>query len=433
MSTISRVHGREILDSRGNPTVEADVALSDGAQGRAAVPSGASTGTHEALELRDGDRQRYGGLGVLKAAAAINGEIAGAVAGIDARDQQALDAKLLALDGTPNKRRLGANAILAVSLAAAHAAAASKGVGLYRSLGGDGATLLPVPMFNVLNGGRHADDSTDFQEFMFMPVGAPTFREALRMAAEIYQGLKRVLKGKGLSTNVGDEGGFAPSLKSNRDPLALIADAIEAAGYKPGKDAVIALDVAASEFYEDGAYHLVKEGRTLSSQGMAEYLGQCTKQYPIVSIEDGMHEDDWQGWQALTAGLGSSVQIVGDDLYVTNPERLARGIKEKSSNSILIKLNQIGSLTETLEAIRMARAAGFTTVVSHRSGETEDTTIADLAVATGSGQIKTGAPARSERVAKCNRLLRIEDELGARARYAGWEAFAPIKVQPSRV
>ena len=433
MSTIAHIHAREILDSRGNPTVEAEVTLAGGAHGRAAVPSGASTGTHEALELRDGDKKRYGGLGVLQATANINGEIATALAGANAGDQQALDKKLLALDGTPNKRRLGANAILAVSLAAAHAAAASKGVGLYRSLGGDGATLLPVPMFNVLNGGRHADDSTDFQEYMFMPVGAPTFRDGLRMAAEIYQSLKRVLKGKRLSTNIGDEGGFAPSLTSNKDPLALITDAIEAAGYRPGKDAAIALDVAASEFFRDGKYHLAKEGRTLDSAGMAEYLGEWTRQYPIVSIEDGLHEDDWQGWQVLSSLLGHRVQLVGDDLYVTNPERLARGIKEKSSNSILIKLNQIGSLTETLEAMRMARAAGFTTVVSHRSGETEDTTIADLAVATGAGQIKTGAPARSERVAKYNRLLRIEEELGARARYAGWEAFAPIKVQRTGV
>ena len=429
MPTIQRVHAREILDSRGNPTVEVDMVLSDGAMGRAAVPSGASTGTHEALELRDQDPDRFDGKGVLKAVANVNGPIAGAIVGRSAMDQEELDRRLLDLDGTPNKGNLGANAILAVSLAAAHAAAASRGVGLYTHLGGQDATLLPVPMFNVLNGGAHADDSTDLQEFMIMPIGAESFSEGLRMAAQVYQSLKRVLKDKGLGTNVGDEGGFAPTLGSNKDAVEMLVDAIERAGFQPGRDLFIALDPAASEFYRDGKYVLAKEGVTLDSDGMIDFFARWVDEYPIVSIEDGLHEDDWAGWRRLTQRLGGRTQLVGDDLYVTNPDRLSRGIKEGSSNSILIKINQIGSLTETLTAVKMARDAGFTAVVSHRSGETEDTTIADLAVATGVGQIKTGAPARSERVAKYNRLLRIEEELGSRARYAGRDAFSPLGVR----
>ena len=428
-AAITHVHARQILDSRGNPTIEAEVGLSTGYLGRAAVPSGASTGTHEAHELRDGDKSRYNGLGVLRAVENVNIEIAAAVKGLDAFDQAALDRRMIQLDGTPNKERLGANAILGVSLAAAHAAARSQGVGLYASLGGSDAVILPVPMYNVLNGGRHADDSTDFQEFMFMPAGAPTFSEALRMGAEIYAALKKVLRGKKFSTNVGDEGGFAPSLSSNRDPLQLLVDAIEAAGYQPGRDVAIAIDAASSEFYKDGMYVLAKEGRSLDSAGLVDYLASWTRDYPIVSIEDGLVEDDWAGWQLLTQRLGATTQLVGDDLFVTNPERLQRGIQEKAGNSILIKLNQIGTLTETLAAITMARKNGFSAVISHRSGETEDTTISDLAVATRVGQIKTGAPARSERVAKYNRLLRIEEELGSRARYAGWEAFNPIPVR----
>jgi len=429
MVTIQRLRARQVLDSRGNPTVEADAVLSDGSWGRAAVPSGASTGAHEALELRDGDPARFGGKGVLRAVANIQGEIAQAVAGMPALDQQALDRRLIELDGTPNKGRLGANAILGVSLAVAHAAAASRGMGLYRHLGGDGAATLPVPMLNVLNGGAHADDSADFQEFMVMPVGAATFSEGLRMGAEVYQALKGVLKRRGHTTNIGDEGGFAPTLASNQEAVALLTEAIEEAGYRPGRDLCLALDVAASELYRDGAYHLAKEGKRLDAAGMVDLLDRWTLDYPIASIEDGLAEDDWAGWRALHARLGGRVQLVGDDLYATNPQRLARGIKERASNSILIKLNQIGTLTETLEAVGMARRAGFTAVISHRSGETEDTTIADLAVATGAGQIKTGAPARSERVAKYNRLLRIEEELGARARYPGVQAFAPIAVR----
>jgi len=429
MPTIQGVHAREILDSRGNPTVEVDVLLRDGAMGRAAAPSGASTGTHEALELRDRDPDRFGGKGVLRAVANVNGPIAGAIVGQSAMEQEELDRRLLDLDGTPNKGNLGANAVLAVSLATAHAAAASRGVGLYAHLGGEDATLLPVPMFNVLNGGAHADDSTDLQEFMIMPIGAESFSEGLRMAAQVYQTLKRVLKDRGLGTTVGDEGGFAPTLGSNKDAVQILVDAIESAGFQPGRDLFIALDPAASEFYRDGKYLLAKEGVTLDSDGMVDFFAGWVDQYPIVSIEDGLHEDDWAGWQRLTQRLGGRTQLVGDDLYVTNPDRLSRGIKESSSNSILIKINQIGSLTETLTAVRMARGAGFTAVVSHRSGETEDTTIADLAVATGVGQIKTGAPARSERVAKYNRLLRIEEELGSRARYAGRDAFSPLGVR----
>ncbi len=427
--TLQRLHARQILDSRGNPTVEVEATLSDGALGRAAVPSGASTGAHEVLELRDGDPKRYGGKGVAKAVANVAGEIAQALRGMPALDQDALDRRLIELDGTPNKGRLGANAILGVSLAVAHAAAASKGTSLYRYLGGNDAATLPVPMFNVLNGGVHADNSTDIQEFMIMPVGAATFSDGLRMAAEVYQALKRVLKKKGLSTNIGDEGGFAPTLASNQDAVALLLEAIEAAGYQPGRDVCLALDVAATELYRDGKYRLAKEGATLDAEGMAALLERWARDYPIASIEDGLAEDDWAGWRQLTARLGRNVQLVGDDLYVTNPQRLARGIRERASNAILIKLNQIGTLTETLEAVRMARQAGFTAIISHRSGETEDTTIADLAVATGAGQIKTGAPARSERVATYNRLLRIEEELGKRARYPSMQAFAPIQVQ----
>ena len=429
MATIQSVQARQILDSRGNPTVEAEVVLSDGAMGRAAVPSGASTGSHEAIEMRDGDKAKYGGLGVLKAVANINGPMARVVKGRDPGDQAGLDKTLLDLDGTPNKVHLGANALLAVSLATAHAAAASKKVGLYRFLGKGDTFTLPVPMFNVLNGGRHADDSADFQEFMVLPVGAPTFAEALRMGAEVYQSLKKVIRSRKLSTNIGDEGGFAPSLKSNKDAVDLLLQAIESAGYKAGKDCFLGLDVASTEFYKDGKYHLEKEGRALTSPEMVQFLKSWTDQYPIISIEDGLSEDDWGGWRQLTAAVGATTQLVGDDLYVTNPERLRRGIQEKSSNSILIKLNQIGTLTETLVAIDMARKAGFTAVVSHRSGETEDVTIADLAVATGVGQIKTGAPARSERVAKYNRLLRIEQELGSKAHYAGASAFQPICVK----
>lgn len=429
MTKIKQLRAREILDSRGNPTVEVEAMLDDGSMGRAAVPSGASTGTHEALELRDKDKGRYGGLGVLKAVGNVNGEINKRLKGKSPFDQEALDRGMIEADGTPNKARLGANAILGVSLAVAHAAAASKGVGLYRYLGGRQKPRLPVPMFNVLNGGRHADDSADFQEFMIMPVGAKSFREGLRMAAETYQELKRVLKARKLSTNIGDEGGFAPSLSSNKAALDLLLEAIETAGYTPGKDMVLAIDAASSELYNGGRYTLAKESVTLDSKGMVAFFEKWRSSYPIASIEDGLHEDDWAGWKRLTATLGKRIQLVGDDLYVTNITRLGRGIKEKSSNSILIKLNQIGTLTETLDAIAMARKAGFTAVISHRSGETEDTTIADLAVASGTGQIKTGAPARSERVAKYNRLLRIEESLGARAVYAGREAFTPLAVR----
>jgi len=429
VTKIKQLRAREVLDSRGNPTVEVEALLDDGSLGRAAVPSGASTGTHEALELRDKDTKRYGGLGVLKAVANVNGEIAKSLKGRSPFDQEALDRRMIALDGTPNKGRLGANALLGVSLAIAHAAAASKGVGLYRYLAGAQKPRLPVPMFNVLNGGKHADDSADFQEFMIMPVGGKSFAEGLRMAAETYQALKKVLKSRKLSTNTGDEGGFAPSLSSNKAALDLLLEAIERAGYKPGRDIALALDAASSEIYSNGRYTLAKEGITLDSKGMVAFLAKWCGAYPIVSIEDGLHEDDWAGWKSLTATLGKGVQLVGDDLYVTNISRLGRGIKERSSNSILIKLNQIGTLTETQDAIAMARKAGFTAVISHRSGETEDTTIADLAVASATGQIKTGAPARSERVAKYNRLLRIEEALGAKAVYAGREAFTPIPVK----
>ncbi len=416
---ITNVHAREILDSRGNPTLEVDVTLEGGAIGRAAVPSGASTGVHEALELRDGDAARYRGKGVLAAIGHVNGEIAAAVDGMDAGDQAALDGALIELDGTPAKSRLGANALLGVSLAAAYAAAAAQGVPLYRHLGGDASNLLPTPMCNILNGGQHAESSTDFQEFMVMPVGAATFAEGLRMATEVCHALGALIDARGLPTTVGDEGGFAPPGLKNAEAMDLVSEAIEAAGYRPGDDIAIALDPATSELFEDGVYRLAREGRDLTSDELVELWSGWCDSYPIVSIEDGMDEDDWDGWRKLTARLGGRVQIVGDDLLVTNVERIRRGIEEKSANSVLIKLNQIGTLTETLAAIDTAREAGWTAVISHRSGETEDTTIADLVVATGAGQIKTGAPVRGERTAKYNRLLRIEEELGAAARYQG--------------
>ncbi|MBI2760950.1 MAG: phosphopyruvate hydratase [Chloroflexi bacterium] len=426
-SEIASVLAREILDSRGNPTVEVDVRLRDGSLGLAGIPSGASTGAYEAVELRDGDHSRYGGKGVTRAVAHVNGEIAGAVLGRSAFNQAELDDRLIDLDGTPNKERLGANAILGVSLAIAHAAAASCGLPLYRYLGGPGAVTLPAPMLNILNGGKHAEDSTDFQEFMVMPVGRPSFTEGLRAGAEIYQSLKKLLHQRGYATGVGDEGGFAPSLPGNRDAVEVILDAVQAAGYRPGEDVVLALDPACTELYQEGQYVLTKEGRTLTSSEMVEMWIDWAGRYPIISIEDGMAEDDWEGWAGLTGKIGSRVQLVGDDLYVTNTERLARGIREHSSNSILIKLNQIGTLTETLRAIEMAKHAGWTAVVSHRSGETEDTTIADLAVGLNTGQIKTGAPSRGERVAKYNRLLRIEQELGDAAVYAGRDAFYNLR------
>jgi enolase len=423
MSTITKVTAREILDSRGNPTVGVGVYLSSGASGCAAVPSGASTGTHEALELRDGDASRYGGKGVLKAVKNVHDLIAPAILGMSADSHEAVDKRLLALDGTPNKAKLGANAILGVSLAVAHAAALDSGVPLYRHLGPGEKYVLPVPLLNILNGGKHAADSTDFQEFMIAPAGAPSFREALRMGAEVYQALKKVLQSRKLNTNVGDEGGFAPSLPSNKDAVEVILEAIGKAGYKAGKDCFIALDPAASELYQNGKYVLAREGITLTSAEMVEYYAGWASKYPIISIEDGMAEDDWTGWEMITKRIGDRVQLVGDDLYVTNVERLNRGIRQKASNSILIKPNQIGTLTETISAIRTAHFAGWTAVVSHRSGETEDTTIADLSVGLATGQIKTGAPCRSERTAKYNRLLVIEEELGERASYAGLSAF----------
>jgi enolase len=424
MTIIEDVIAREILDSRGNPTIEVEVILMGGERGIAAVPSGASTGAHEAVELRDGDKSRYGGKGVLNAVRNVNDNISEAIVGLDATDQIMIDEVMIELDGTTNKGNLGANAILGVSLAVAKAAANGQQQPLYRYLGGVSARTLPVPMMNILNGGKHADNSTDMQEYMVLPVGAPTFRDALRMGAEVYQGLKKVLHGKKLNTNVGDEGGFAPSLGSNREALEVIVAAIETAGYKPGVDIFLGMDPAASEFYENGKYNLAREGRTLSSSEMIDLYEQWISEYPIITIEDGLSEDDWDGWKLLRQRLGNRIQLVGDDLFVTNTTRLKRGIQEQSANSILIKLNQIGTLTETLEAIEMAKRATFTAVVSHRSGETEDTTIADLVVATNAGQIKTGAPARSERVAKYNRLLVIEDELGEEtARYAGFSAF----------
>ncbi|MGD0455753.1 MAG: phosphopyruvate hydratase [Solirubrobacteraceae bacterium] len=422
MSEIDRIHARQILDSRGNPTVEVDVELRSGAHGRAAVPSGASTGEFEATELRDGG-EPYGGKGVSRAVANVDGEIAHALTGMDAAGQEALDRALIELDGTPNKSRLGANAILGVSLAAAHAQAAEQGLPLWRYLGGADAALLPVPMMNVLNGGVHADNKVDFQEFMIVPCGAHTFSQCLRMGAEVYHALKGTLHERGLATAVGDEGGFAPDLGSNEDALKMLVAGIQAAGYRPGEDLAIALDPAASEIYRDGGYVLESEGRTLSAAELVDYWSDLVARYPIVSLEDGMDEEDWDGWRLLTERLGSSVQLVGDDIFVTNTERLRRGIEAGVANSILIKVNQIGTLTETLQAIAMAREAGYTAVISHRSGETEDVTIADLAVATGCGQIKTGAPSRSERVAKYNQLLRIEEQLGADARFAGRSAF----------
>jgi enolase 1/2/3 len=424
MSAIRSVKAREILDSRGNPTVEVDVVLEDGAFGRAGVPSGASTGTREALELRDGDKKRFGGKGVAKAVANVNDTIAPAVRGMDAADQAGLDAKLLALDGTPNKEKLGANAILGVSMAAARASAESLDLPLYRYLGGIGANLLPVPMLNVLNGGAHADNSVDFQEFMIAPVGAPSFRQAMRWAAEVYQALKSTLKAKGLGTGVGDEGGFAPNLRANVEAIEVILAAIQKAGFAAGKDVVLALDPAASEFYEDGAYVFSKSDKSRkSSAEMVAFWGDWVRQYPIWSIEDGLAEQDWDGWMAMTEALGSKIKLVGDDIFVTNPGIVRQAIERGVANSVLIKLNQIGSVTETLQCMREARGAGYGLVVSHRSGETADDFIADFTVATGAGQLKTGAPCRGERVAKYNQLMRIEEELGAGAMYAGTRPF----------
>jgi len=422
MSQIEHVHARQILDSRGNPTVEVELRLASGALGRAAVPSGASTGEFEATELRDGGTA-WAGKGVTQAVANVNGEIREAVGGLDATDQGGLDRALIALDGTPTKSRLGANAILGVSLAGAHAAAAEAGLPLYRFLGGEDAVVLPVPMMNVLNGGSHADNSVDFQEFMVVPAGAPSFTEALRMGTEVFHALKKTLHDKGRGGGVGDEGGFAPNLGSNEEALQYLVAAIEAAGYVPGEDVVIALDPATSEFFSGGVYDLEHEGRKLTSDEMADYWAQLAGTYPILSIEDGMDEEDWAGWKTLTERLGDTVQLVGDDLFVTNTERLKRGLDTGTANSILVKVNQIGTLTETLEAVAMARDAGYTAVMSHRSGETEDVTIADLAVATGCGQIKTGAPSRSDRVAKYNQLLRIEEALGDAATYPGRSVF----------
>ncbi len=419
MSLILDIFAREILDSRGNPTVEVDVLLEDGSSGRAAVPSGASTGAHEAVEKRDGDTARYMGKGVLQAVDAVNGEIADMLVGFDALDQQAIDTALLELDGTANKSRLGANAILGVSLAVAKAAADFSNLPLYRYVGGTAARILPVPMMNIINGGEHADNPIDIQEFMIMPVAANSIREAVRMGSEIFHTLKKELTKAGLSTGIGDEGGFAPNLSSTRDALDFILQAIKKAGYKAGEDVYLALDCAATEYYRDGKYHMKGEGVTFSSEENVAYLTALVNDYPIISIEDGMAEDDWAGWNALTEALGARIQLVGDDLFVTNPNRLADGIRQKSANSMLVKVNQIGSLSETLKAVDMAHRAGFTNVMSHRSGETEDTTIADLAVATNCGQIKTGSLARSDRLAKYNQLIRIEEELGDVAEYAG--------------
>jgi len=423
-TTISSVIAREILDSRGNPTLEAEVRLADGSFGRAAVPSGASTGSHEAVELRDGDNNRYLGKGVTLAVSHVNGEIAKALVGQSAADQQALDQRMIDLDGTPNKGRLGANALLGVSLAAAHASAASAGVPLWRYLAGDGTVQLPVPMMNIINGGAHADNSVDFQEFMVLPVGLSSFSEALRAGVEVFHSLKGVLKKKGLSTAVGDEGGFAPDLPSNEAAVEIILQAIEQTGYRAGHELYLGLDVASTEFYRDGQYQLASEGRSLDAEGMVNLLADWSERYPIITIEDGMAEDDWGGWKLLTERIGTGVQLVGDDLFVTNMQLLQRGIDEGIANSILIKLNQIGTLTETLGAIDLAAKAGFSAVVSHRSGETEDTTIADLAAATSATQIKTGSLCRSDRVAKYNQLLRIEQALGAEASYAGRSAFS---------
>ncbi len=419
MTAILDITAREILDSRGNPTVEVDVTLEDGSMGRAAVPSGASTGAHEAVELRDGDKKRYMGKGVTKAVAAVNGEIFEALVDFDAEEQIMLDRTMIALDGTPNKARLGANAILGVSLAAAKAAAQASGLPLYRYVGGASACTLPVPMMNIINGGVHADNPIDFQEFMILPVGAPTFREALRMGAEVFHTLKAALKKAGHNTNVGDEGGFAPNLASAEAALEFVVKSIEQAGYKPGKEIYLGLDCAATEFFKNGVYDYEGEGKKRKIGEQASYLAELASKFPIISIEDGMSEDDWDGWKQVTDKIGKTCQLVGDDLFVTNTTRLSRGIKENIANSILVKVNQIGSLTETLEAVEMAHKAAYTAVMSHRSGETEDSTIADLAVATNCGQIKTGSLARSDRLAKYNQLLRIEEELGAQAQYAG--------------
>jgi enolase len=428
MMTIEQLNAREILDSRGNPTLEVDCVLMDGSLGRAAVPSGASTGEHEAVELRDGDKARYLGKGVRKAVASVNQTIAPRLLGANAFDQAGIDAALIALDGTPNKGKLGANALLGVSLACAHACARSLDVPLYRHLGGVDARTLPVPLMNVLNGGKHADNNVDLQEFMIVPLGAPSFREALRWGAEVFHTLASVLKKRGLSTTVGDEGGFAPNLDSNEAALKALVEAIGQAGYKPGEQVALALDPAASEFYKDGAYVLAGDGgKRLTSAQMVDYYAAWCERYPIVSIEDGLAEDDWDGWSLLTKKIGDRIQLVGDDLFVTNVERLTRGIRAGVGNSILIKVNQIGTLTETLAAIRCASEAAYTSVISHRSGETEDVTIADLAVATGAGQIKTGSLSRTDRVAKYNQLLRIEEELGAGARYAGRGAFRALR------
>jgi enolase 1/2/3 len=421
---IEAVHGREILDSRGNPTVEVEVLLSGGASGRAGVPSGASTGTREALELRDGDKKRYGGKGVLRAVGHVNGEIADELSGADARDQALIDRMLIALDGTPNKGRLGANAMLGVSLAVARAAAEASGLPLYRYVGGAGAGTLPTPLMNVINGGAHADNRLDPQEFMVCPVGFSTFAEALRAGAEVFHALKSILKKKGLATGVGDEGGFAPDIASSKEAIELLLSAIEAAGHKPGRDLVVALDPAASEFFDGGKYRLEGEKKTLSTDGMIRYWAELAAAYPILSIEDGLAEGDWEGWKALTRELGEKMLLVGDDVFVTNPEILARGIRDGVGNALLVKLNQIGTLTETLEAVRMAQTAGYRTIVSHRSGETPDDTIADLAVAVNSGLIKTGSACRGERLAKYNRLLAIEEELESAGSYAGRAAFA---------
>ena len=423
MTAIAALRAREVMDSRGNPTVEVEATLDQGTTARAAVPSGASTGAHEAMELRDGDEARFGGKGVLKAVANVNGPIAKALLGISPFDQGAVDRRLIELDGTEGKSNLGANALLGVSLAAAHAAASAQGLPLYRYLARDGGNLLPVPMFNILNGGRHAQDSTDFQEFMVVPAGVPSFSEALRCGAEVYQALKRLLQREGLNTNVGDEGGLAPSLSSNAEAVEVVLRAIQEAGYRPGQECFIALDVAASELYQEGRYVLSREEAAYTGPELVEYYARWVERYPIVSIEDGLAEDDWEVWPLLTQRLGHRVQIVGDDLFTTNVQRIRRGIQEGSSNAVLIKLNQIGTLTETLEAVELTRQAGWGAIISHRSGETEDTTIADLAVATGVGQIKAGAPCRSERVAKYNRLLRIQEELGEKAQYAGTEVY----------
>ena len=424
MSAILDIHGRQILDSRGNPTVEVDVTLESGATGRAAVPSGASTGAHEAVELRDGDKKRYLGKGVLKAIEAVNGELFDAITGLDAAEQVKIDQMMIELDATPNKARLGANAILGVSLAVAKAAASEAGLPLYRYVGGSSARLLPVPMMNIINGGAHADNPIDFQEFMILPVAAPTCAEAIRWGCEVFHALKAQLKAAGHNTNVGDEGGFAPNLAGAEKALEFIMQAITKAGFKPGKDIALGLDTASTEFFKDGKYNLEGEGKVLDSAGMVKLYAHLVANFPIVSIEDGMAEDDWAGWKALTEEIGAKVQLVGDDLFVTNPKRLAEGIAKKTANAILIKVNQIGTLTETLEAVEMAHKAGYRAVMSHRSGETEDSTIADLAVATNCGQIKTGSLSRSDRMAKYNQLIRIEEGLGAAARYAGRAALA---------